>query len=104
MSETHSAERTLTIFCRKRGEFWTVMFGPGWVPTRLIAFSDADFETAPLLLDFDYLDHCFHRESLSYHSRTSARGDVEIRASGDAAKALATWLSSALASGMAPRT
>lgn len=100
---TEPDEVQLSLFCRKHGDFWTVMIGAGWLSPRLRPFLNEHFETDALLLDFDYLQQSFQRKSLNYERKDTKAGDIVISARGVAARALAGWLGSAMASGLSVR-
>lgn len=96
--------RTINLLCRKtRDEFFRVSVGPGWFPSRMRPLFDEYFESAPLLLDFDYLKHVLEKQGASCEIKESKHGDKEIIAEGDSALVLANWLGGAMASGMVPR-
>lgn len=76
---------------------------PGWLPPMLRPFFDGEGETTPLeLLDFEALDELMSIRGTSYERRESRLGSVELRAEGDAARVLGTWLATSLSSGVRP--
>jgi hypothetical protein len=73
---------------------------PTWLPRCLHQVFDEDGEAFPVLLDFDDLARHMAPHQASFEKRVSKTGAVELTAHGDAATALAIWLSTAFASGI----
>ncbi len=101
MSDQSHDERRLSLFCQKNEDTWKIVVGPGWVPFQLRPFLDTDFESGPLLLDFEYLEESLKKRGALCETRVSKLGDKELIAHGQDTKVLASWLGTALASGLA---
>ncbi|MEO6600839.1 MAG: hypothetical protein ABIQ16_13255 [Polyangiaceae bacterium] len=61
---------------------------------------DENGEAYPVLLDFEDLDRQMASKKAQVEKRVSRTGSVELTARGEAATALAVWLSTAFASGV----
>lgn len=109
MTNTASAKRTsadvvLNVFCIRVEDDWLVMLNPDWAPQYLLHYFDANYETYPVQLDLDDLERVMAAQGVKYTKRVATTGSVELTATGDAADALATWLSTAFASSIRPAT
>src|SRR5882724_2529406 len=83
----------LNLFCTLDGEAWRVHVRPTWLPRYLHHVFDENDEAYPVLLDFEDLDRHMAAHQASFEKRVSRTGGVELTASGEAATALAVWLS-----------
>lgn len=95
----------MNLFCTpKKDETFTVMVGPGWYPPLIRSFFDEnDFESAPVVLDFEHLRYILEREGTACEIKESLDGGKELTAEGKSTLSLAKWLGGALASGMVKR-
>ena len=90
----------LCLLCvREHDDAWRLYVRPTWVPRFLQRCLDNYGEAYPVHLDFEDLERYMSKRSVPYEKMLSTRGDVELVARGDAAIELATWLSTAIASG-----
>ena len=89
----------MNVFCSPLNGAWRVYLNPDWVPAYLLHSFDDNFEAYPVHLDLDDLDQYMKFHQSAYEKRVSNFGGVELTARGDAAHALAAWLSSIFASG-----
>ena len=94
------AALVLNLFCVPTGEVWRVHVRPTWLPRYLHSVFDEHGEAYPVLLDFEDLDRQMASKQQVFEKRVSRLGAVELTAHGDAATALAVWLSTAFASGV----
>jgi hypothetical protein len=103
-SATKTAENVvLNVFCsRLQNDEWLVMLDPIWVPQYLLHCLDSNYEAGPLHLDLEDLDRTMAALDLQCTKRVATTGSVELTAVGEAADALATWLSTAFASAIRP--
>jgi hypothetical protein len=99
-SEQHSSANVLNLFCVQVGEVWRVHVRPTWLPRYLRQVFDEHGEAFPVLLDFDDLERQMGSKQAAFEKRVSRTGSVELTARGEAATALAVWLSTAFASGV----
>ena len=99
-SEDPHAANVLNLFCARVGDVWRVHVRPTWLPRYLHTVFDENGEAFPVLLDFDDLDRYMASKLMSFEKRVSLTGSVELTAHGEAATALAVWLSTAFASGL----
>ena len=99
-SEDHNTANVLNLFCARVGEVWRVHVRPTWLPRYLHTVFDEHGEAFPVLLDFDDLDRYMASKRALFEKRVSRTGSVELTAHGEAATALAVWLSTACASGV----
>jgi len=99
-NENPQAALVLNLFCVPTGEVWRVHVRPTWLPRYLHSVFDEHGEAYPVLLDFDDLDRQMASKKQAFEKRVSRMGAVELTAHGDAATALAVWLSTAFASGV----
>lgn len=103
-SQAHTEQRNqgtvLNLFCAQEDEAWRVHVRPTWLPRYLESVFDEDGEAFPVLLDFDDLERHMASNQASFEKRISRTGAVELTAHGEAATALAIWLSRAFASGV----
>ena len=109
MLETSSAKSApedvvLNVFCMRIEDDWLVMLNPDWAPQYLLYSFDANYEIYPVQLDLDDLDRVMTARKVQYTKRVAVTGSVELTATGDAADALATWLSTAFSSSIRPVT
>ncbi len=88
----------LNVFCIRVDDDWLVMLNPDWAPQYLLHYFDANYETYPVQLDLEDLDRVMAAQGAKYTKRFAVTGSVELTAKGDAADALATWLSTAFSS------
>ncbi len=107
MANTASASKptedvVLNVFCCRVEDDWLVMLNPDWAPQYLLHYFDSNYETYPVQLDLDDLDRTMSALGVKYTKRVATTGSVELSAQGDAADALATWLSTAFASSVRP--
>ena len=89
----------MNVFCSPLDGAWRVYLNPDWVPPYLLRSFDENLEAYPAQIDFDDLDQYMKFHHTEYEKRISNFGGVELTARGDAAHALAAWLSTAFASG-----
>ena len=100
-TEKRNEAPLLNLFCLQEDEAWRVHVRPAWVPSYLRPVFDENGEAYPVFLDFDDLDRHMAASQASFEKRVSApTGAVELTARGEAATALAVWLSTAFASGV----
>jgi hypothetical protein len=99
-NQQDSTAAVLNLFCVQVGEVWRVHVRPTWLPRYLHNVFDENGEAYPVLLDFEDLDRHMASKHVSFEKRVSRLGAVELTAHGDAATALAVWLSTAFASGV----
>ena len=99
-NENAQSALVLNLFCVPTGEVWRVHVRPTWLPRYLHSVFDEHGEAYPVLLDFDDLDRQMASKKQAFEKRVSRMGAVELTAHGDAATALAVWLSTAFASGV----
>jgi hypothetical protein len=92
----------LNVFCSRIDDDWLVMLNPTWVPRYLLHYFDANLEIYPVQLDLEDLDRTMSVQGAEYTKRVATTGSVELTAEGQAADALATWLSTAFASSIRP--
>lgn len=92
----------LNVFCSRVDEDWRVMLNPDWAPQYLTHHFDENLEFYPAQLDLEDLDRTMSVLGLEYTKRVATTGSVELTAAGEAADALATWLSTAFASSVRP--
>jgi hypothetical protein len=64
---------------------------------------DENLEAYTPVIDLEDLDQYMQYHGAGYQKRISAFGDAELTATGDAAEALAAWLSTAFATGVRER-
>jgi hypothetical protein len=102
-SERSNSAHVLNLYCARVGDVWRVHVRPTWLPRYLHAVFDEHGEAFPVLLDFDDLERRMAAKQVSFEKRVSRTGSVELTAYGEAATALAVWLSTAFASGMRDR-
>jgi hypothetical protein len=102
--DDESVGEELNLFCSLEGEAWRVHVRPTRLPRYLQQCFDEHGEAFPVLLDFDDLDRHMDANQASFEKRVARTGGVELRAQGEAAAALAVWLSTAFASGVRPGT
>lgn len=93
-------DRVLNVFCSASRNGWRVHLHPHWAPAYLRHCFDDNLEVFPVDIDLEDLDQYMAYHSAEYEKRISALGDAELTARGDAAEALAAWLSTAFATGM----
>lgn len=89
----------MNVFCSPLGEGWRVYLNPDWVPPYLLHSFDDNFEAYPVQIDVADLDRYMSYHQVEYEKRVSNFGGIELTARGEAAHALAAWLSTAFASG-----
>lgn len=95
----------LDVFCGRLDDLWRVYVFPGnGLPPSLAPFIDADYESAPTLLDFEDLDEYMTAHHATYEKRVSTLGGVQLVARGESVRALADWLATAFASGIRRRS
>lgn len=103
-SEAHhqqgNAGNVLNLFCVPIGEVWRVHVRPTWLPRYLHDVFDEHGEAYPVLLDFEDLERQMVAKNQVFEKHVSRVGAIELTAYGDAATALAVWLSTAFASGV----
>ena len=97
-NESESAH-TLNVFCSPYKGSWRVHLNPAWAPRYLRHCFNDDCETYPVPIDLDDLDRYMKYHRAPYEKRVAATGGTELTAKGEAADALAAWLSTAFASG-----
>lgn len=90
----------LNLFCVPVAEVWRVHVRPTWLPRYLHSVFDENGEAFPVLLDFEDLERQMAAKRQTFEKRVSRAGAIELTAYGDAATALAVWLSTAFASGV----
>jgi len=93
------AAAVMNVFCSRVGDAWRVYLNPTWVPAYLLRSFDENLEAFPAQIDLDDLDQYMQFHQREYEKRVSNFGGVELTARGEAAHALAAWLSTAFASG-----
>jgi hypothetical protein len=101
-AELDEPSAELNLFCSLEGEVWRVHVRPTKLPRYLQHCFDEHGEAFPVLLDFDDLARHMAASEATFEKRVSRTGGVELLARGDAASALAVWLSTAFASGVRP--
>ena len=89
----------MNVFCSPYKGSWRVHLNPAWVPRYLLRCFDDAYEAYPVQIDLDDLDRYMKYHQADYEKRVSAFGGAELTATGEAADALAAWLSTAFASG-----
>lgn len=89
----------MNVFCSPLEGAWRVYLDPKWVPAYLLRSFDENLEAYPVQVDLEDLDQYMKFHQSEYQKRVSKFGGVELTARGDAAHALAAWLSTAFASG-----
>jgi len=89
----------MNVFCSPLKGAWRVYLNPDWVPPYLLRSFDENLEAYPVHIDLDDLEQYMGFHHAQYEKRVSNFGGVELTARGDAAHALAAWLSTAFASG-----
>jgi hypothetical protein len=89
----------MNVFCSPLGGAWRVYLNPSWVPAYLLHSFDENLEACPVQIDLDDLDQYMQFHQSDYEKRVSNFGGVELTARGEAAHALAAWLSTVFASG-----
>jgi hypothetical protein len=97
-------EIALNVFCSPTPHGWRVHLNPAWAPSYLLHCFDQNLEAYPVEIDLEDLDRYMRYHKAEYEKRVSAFGGTELTARGDAADALAAWLSTAFASGIRPRS
>ena len=90
----------LNLLCVPVGEVWRVHARPTWMPSFLHGVFDEHGEAFPVVLDFQDLERHMASKRQPFEKRVSRTGAIEFTAHGDAATALAVWLSTAFASGV----
>jgi len=99
-AELEDPNSELNLFCSIEGEAWRVHVRPTRLPRYLQHCFDQHGEAFPVLLDFEDLTRHMEASEAPFEKRVSRTGGVELSARGDAASALAVWLSTAFASGV----
>jgi hypothetical protein len=104
VSATKTVENVvLNVFCsRLHNDEWLVMVDPAWVPQYLLHCLDSDYVSGPVQLDLEDLDRTMAALGLQCTKRVATTGSVELTAVGEAADALATWLSTSFATAIRP--
>jgi len=90
---------TMNVFCSPLNGAWRVYLNADWVPPYLLHSFDENLEAYPVQIDIDDLAQYMKFHHAEFEKRVSNFGGVELTARGDAAHALAAWLSTAFASG-----
>jgi len=103
-AEQQEPVEELSLFCSPLDEAWRVHVRPTWLPRYLQPFFDTNGEAYPVLLDFDDLARHMEANEAAFEKRVTRVGGVELVARGQAAEALAVWLSTAFSSGVRPGT
>ncbi len=93
----------LNVLCSPLREGWRVYLNPEWVPPYLMHCFDEHLEACTPEIDLEDLDGYMQYHGAEYQKRVSTLGDVELTATGDAAEALAAWLSTVFATGVRER-
>ncbi len=93
------SEPVMNVFCSRHNDGWRVYLNPAWAPGYLLQSFDANFEVYPVHIDMEDLDRYMKYHCVEYEKRVSGFGGIELTARGEAAHALAAWLSTAFASG-----
>lgn len=93
----------LNVLCSPLREGWRVLLSPEWVPPYLMHCFDENLEAYTPEIDLEDLDRYMQYHGAEYEKRISKFGDAELTATGDAAEALAAWLSTAFATGVRER-
>ena len=93
----------LNVLCSPTREGWRVYVNPAWVPPYLLHCFDEHLEAHAVEIDLEDLDTYMQYHQAQYEKRISSFGDAELTANGEAAHALAAWLSTVFASGMRMR-
>ena len=99
-AEQTDIELILNLFCVPEKEAWRVYVRPTWLPRYLRDLFDEHGEAFPVFLDFDDLDRHMAAREMPFEKRVSRIGAIELTANGEAATALAVWLSSAFGTGI----
>lgn len=94
----------MNLFCAEENEAFRVHVQPTWLPEYLESFFDRYGEAYPVLLDFADLERHMKDARATLVRRDTRLGGVELTAEGAGAEALSTWLLTAMASGMRPRS
>jgi hypothetical protein len=94
------AGNVLNLFCTPIGEVWRVHVRPTWLPRYLHNVFDEHGEAYPVLLDFEDLERQMAAKKQTFEKQVTRFGGIELTAYGDAATALAVWLSTTFASGV----
>ncbi len=102
--KTIDPKRTLNVFCSPSPNGWRVHLDPAWAPAFLMHCFDKNYEAFPVSIDLEDLDRYMGYHSATYQKRIAVSGGVELTATGEAADALAAWLSTAFATGFRPRS
>ena len=93
-------DRVLNVFCSPSRNGWRVHLHPEWAPAYLRHSFDDQLEVYPVEIDLEDLDRYMAYHEVEYEKRLSTVGGAELTARGDAAEALAAWLSTAFATGV----
>lgn len=101
-SEGHDEARVLDLFFSREGDAWRVFARPSVFPPYLRQYFDEQWEAYPVMLDLEDLER--RMAGVRYEKRTSKSGGFQLLAQGSAAMTVASWLSTALASGVRART
>ncbi len=94
---------TLNVLCSPLKDGWRVYLGPEWTPPYLMHCFDENLEAYTSAIDLEDLDRYMQYHGAQYEKRMSKFGDAELTATGDAAHALAAWLSTVFATGVRER-
>ena len=90
----------LNLFCVPENDAWRVHVRPTWLPRYLRDIFDEHGEAFPVLLDFEDLDRYMSSRQMPFDKRVSRIGAIELTGHGEAATALAVWLSTAFGTGV----
>lgn len=90
----------VNVYCAPLRHGWMVHIKPTALPEHLAQCFDENLETRAMELDFEDLHRFMAEHDAPYEKRISSTGGVELLARGASAQFLATWLSTALFSGI----
>ena len=93
----------LNLFAVREADAWRLHVAPQWLPRYLVSYFDDNGEAFPVELDLEDLDRHMTQHEAEYERRDSKLGGVELTARGEAANALALWLSNVFGSMVRPR-
>ena len=101
-AEQQGPAEELSLYCSPMGEAWRVHVRPGWLPSYLRPYFDLHGEAYPVFVDFEDLARHMESNAAQFEKRVNRAGGVELLARGEAAEALAVWLSTAFSTGVRP--
>ena len=100
LAEREAPAEELSLYFSPLGEAWRVHISPQWIPRYLRPFFDRNSEASPVYVDFEDLARHMQSSDAQFEKRVNRAGGVEVLARGEAAEALAVWLSTAFSTGV----